>query len=141
MSQCSMHEQYLYRVLKETENIGYGLKAGDPMSTRTVCQHVESGSQYPSRFLSTSGTLEAARLFASKSYKQPKRIAQIDCVRLKQENPDVQFIDLRNPSVRQYYIRPDNEKTINNAKNSKRFESWVTFRLLVLYLSSNHVAI
>ncbi|KAH3794361.1 hypothetical protein DPMN_147894 [Dreissena polymorpha] len=56
------------------------------------------------------GILEVARLFASKSWKQPKRIAQIDCVRLQQENQDVQFIDLRNPSVRQYYIRPDNEK-------------------------------
>ncbi|KAH3794114.1 hypothetical protein DPMN_147645 [Dreissena polymorpha] len=111
------------------------------MSTRTVCQHVESGSKYPSCFLSTCDILEVAMLFASKSWKQPKRIAQIDCVRLQQENQDVQFIDLRNPSVRQYYIRPDNEKTINYAKNSKRFESWVTFRLLVLYLFSNHVAI
>ncbi|KAH3794303.1 hypothetical protein DPMN_147834 [Dreissena polymorpha] len=120
MNRCSMHEQYLYRILKETENIGYGLKAGDPMSTRMVCQHVESGSKYPPRFLSTCGTLEADRLFASKSWKQPKRIAQIDCVRLQQENQDVQFIDLRNPSVRQYHISPDNEKLIM-LKNSKRF--------------------
>ncbi|KAH3800463.1 uncharacterized protein LOC127839888 [Dreissena polymorpha] len=102
-----MHEKYLYRVLKYTENINDGLKARDPTSTRTVCEHVESGSDYPSRFLSTSANREAAKLFASKGWHQPKRIAHIDCECLRRENPRVQFIDLRDSSVLQRYIGPD----------------------------------
>lgn len=91
--------RYLYRVLRDDEDYHKDIKARDPDANKSVADHVERGSHHRSQFISTSGTLEAARTFARKSRDLPKTIVKIDIKELK-KNEDVQFIDLSIKRVR-----------------------------------------
>lgn len=100
----SNNRKYLYRVLKRNENIEVGLRARAPNANTSVADHVGKGSDNPSQYISTSDTLSAARLFASKGWNQPKTIVKIDVEKLIQENPEITVIDLTNRAVLDYHI-------------------------------------
>lgn len=94
----------LYRLLRDDENFHLGLSAKDPNSNVTVFNHVAYGSNglNNSKYISTCGSLEAVRRFASKSWYGGKIVSiNTDLA------PGVEVIDLRDLSVRQIYIPPN----------------------------------
>lgn len=107
----SGNKRYLYRVLKRNEDVQKGLQARAPNDNVSVNDHVARGSDYPSQYISTSATLPAARLFASKGWNQLKTIVQIDVEKLKRENPDIIFIDLTDRAVLDHYIAKSVHRT------------------------------
>ncbi|KAL4229668.1 hypothetical protein ACF0H5_010056 [Mactra antiquata] len=109
----TMDTNYLYRVLRPDENLAVGINARAPSSARTVEEHISKGSYYPSKFISTSKSLEAAKLFASHTKNKPVRIAKIDVTKLQNTH---QIIDLTDPDVVDQYISVGNDFARNCVK-------------------------
>ncbi|KAL4229667.1 hypothetical protein ACF0H5_010055 [Mactra antiquata] len=99
-----MDTNYLYRVLRPEEILEFGISARAPSSTRTVEEHISNGSHFPSKFISTSKSLEAAKSFASMSRNRPVRIVRIDVTELMRSGQCIQIIDLTNPLVVNQHI-------------------------------------
>lgn len=107
----------LYRLLRGNENFQFGLSANDPNSNVAVFNHVAYGSNGPdSKYISTCGSLEAVRRFASNSWNGGMIVSlNTDLA------PGVEVIDLRDLLVRNNYI-PQNA----SAEALSRFNNFAT---------------
>ncbi|KAK3609266.1 hypothetical protein CHS0354_001864 [Potamilus streckersoni] len=107
-------EQYIYRVLAENEDPKQGLVARDPTAKIKVVQHILG--QRKSQFISTTATLDAAKMFVGlvkkKFPKQNIRMVKIDVEKLMKEK-DVAIIDLTNTKILETYL-PENAKMARN---------------------------
>lgn len=98
---------YVYRLLRPDENYANGIKAKHPNSTTSVFRHVLGGSWgSTSKYISTCGSLQALRDFASKS-RSPGNIIKIKIDTLPE---NVEIIDLRDYSERMEYIEHTNDE-------------------------------
>ena len=90
----------LYRLLRPEENWQDGLMAKDSFSVTSVLDHVINGSNpgWQSRFISTSGSLNAVMTF-NRGKLNPI------IVKIWEKNLPMQIIDLRTPEERRgHYI-------------------------------------
>ncbi|XP_060607504.1 uncharacterized protein LOC132759704 [Ruditapes philippinarum] len=116
---------HLYRVLREDESIENGIFCQDKDSSRSVEQHIASGSKYKSKFISTTSSLDVARYWAyfemntpeRKARKVPLRIVEIDIQLLAGTKYEKKCINLCNEEVRNHFIKGAIHK--NWAKSSQ----------------------
>lgn len=102
----------IYRVCRPNEDIENGIQCSDANSSRTVAQHVASGTWHPSRFISTTADELTARLWAfyrmdtpSRSRRQqPLRIIRIYLNRIRGTEQEEGCVNLNNQGVREYFI-------------------------------------
>ncbi|XP_053382190.1 uncharacterized protein LOC128549496 [Mercenaria mercenaria] len=111
-----LKEEILYRVLRSDESdevIKNEIVCKDPNSTRTVEQHIASGSKYGSRFISTTTDREVAALWAfykmetpeRKPRDKPLRIVKITVEKLVGTETEKKCINLCNKEVREHFIK------------------------------------
>ncbi|XP_063419261.1 uncharacterized protein LOC134702100 [Mytilus trossulus] len=99
--------EYVYRLLRPEENYENGIRAKNPNSSTSVFRHVLGGSWGPtSKYISTCGSLQALRDFASKS-RRPGEIIKIKIDMLPE---NVEIIDLRDYLKRMEYIEHTNDE-------------------------------
>lgn len=107
MSYGTTH-QYLYRVLRPSEDPSKGLQAKDLNSDIDVEEHVAYGTYRSSKYISTCANKSSAEGFAylgiGHGDPKPKRIVTID-VSLLNSVPGVKIIDLTNPVTLSIYCR------------------------------------
>ena len=84
---------YGYRLLRDDENPLIGLKAKNPLATKSVLDHVANGSQggYESQFISTSTNWNWIHTFVQKTKGTLIRIVRIDLTLLR--NTGAQIYD------------------------------------------------
>ena len=123
----------LHRLLRPDEDWQFGLRAINPNSTKSVFDHVSSGSSpgWQSQFISTCGNLNAVITFN-------KNILNPTIVKIWENNLPTEKIDLRTPENRRNYYTdcPDLYKSNLKFDNyAKKFEEM----LLVRYVPATHV--
>ena len=91
------HSNYVYRVLRPNENPSSDLTCRAPRSVRTISQHVATGLKNPSRYISTTSSMDKAlkwietaneKSFARYGNKR-KIIVRIDVDYLKTNYPEI----------------------------------------------------
>lgn len=104
---------YVYRVCRADEDISQGIRCVDPTSTRTVAQHVASGTRIPSRYISTTCELSTALLWAfyvmdtqSRYLRpQPLRVVRIHLSRAQGTELEAGCVNLNCERVREHFIQ------------------------------------
>jgi hypothetical protein len=105
-----VHNQCLYRVIRNDETPALGLVAKDPSARYSPAAHVSSGSTLRTQFISTTKSLEVARKYA---LRDGLRIARIDPSKLGR----ALITDLTNATIRSKLLRFP--MTSNFAKKSE----------------------
>lgn len=106
VSDVKRKEEYVYRLLRFDESYERGLFPKNINSTRSVKEHVESGSKgFGSKFISCCKTNEGIHRmaeFASESNIYRREVVRINVTKLNSEN--VKVIDLTDLSVRHKFL-------------------------------------
>lgn len=120
-------QDYIYRVLRDGENIEEGLKARYPKAKIKPISHI--AGKKDSQYISTTTTLGAAKMFLglAKDWNKKKKIVQktyrIVKINVKElKNINVTIIDLSDPAVLDKYIPKDPK----NPKHNSMFRNWAT---------------
>ena len=58
-----LNSHYVYRVLRPDEDPHGNLSCKDSGSNRSLAQHIETGLRIPSKFISTTSSLETAKMW------------------------------------------------------------------------------
>ena len=86
--------RFLYRLLRPDENPQVnGIKAECPGANVSVHEHVSTGSNRKSQYISSCASPEAVETFAERSSTFPKRVAKINVDELE-DIGEARFIDL-----------------------------------------------
>ena len=125
------HSRYVYRVMRTDEDPNSDITCSDPLSQRTLCEHVESGLRQPSRFISTSAKLSDALKWMKKANEKSSLryaltrnvIVKIDVDLLKSKHPRIAetAYDLSDVLNREKYLRTKQQKGYSAAYNEVVF--------------------
>ena len=121
----TFHSEYLYRVLRPNESPDKNLVCCDRFSLRTIDQHVESGLNDPSRFISTTSDFKAALKWLNKAnekcimrYLNVRRvIVRIDVKLLKWKYSRIAAYayDLSNSFNRDLFLKTEKQKKFSES--------------------------
>lgn len=106
--------EYAYRVCRPDEDISEAIVCNDPNSSRSVSQHVSSGTRIPSHFISTTVEQSIALLWAfynMQTVTRPRRREPLRIIRIRLNDvralPDIMngCVNLNNINIRDHFIQ------------------------------------
>ena len=129
------HSRYVYRVLRPDEDSARDLTCSDSSSKRSLAEHVETGLRIPSKYISTTSSLEMAKKWLEKADENTSRkyrnerntIVKIDVARIKSNYPNIanSAIDLTNGVNREHFLENEKQKSFAAAYQEVVFQKYI----------------